>query len=484
VSGRTIVALQSGFNGGVAFVSIRRAPASIADANKLGPFDCSADQLPAWSTPNAVKAYGTAIWSKLAAHPPVRKALEYALASSQEVRPIYFLVNAAEAERFSWESLCDDNGSFLALDPRWPIGRIAESTVDQTAPALEFTPPLKLMAVLSALKVDAAAQWHKLREAVVKARANGIAIELNVVVGQEELLNEIQADIAAGTLTEVSVHPMPLDLIGFDDLLRGFAPHILHFFCHGVVGFGSAELQLGTVNDWAQGVAVASLKLPLSQLRLLPTLQRVWLVVLNCCSSGQPAGELHSIAHDLVASGVPAAVGMIEPVGAADADTFAESFYDAVFARLREALSPQSSDPFVEIDWSVTLYRPRQRLVSRHDGKPENDRQWLVPALYTQLEPFRVRRTVPGVPVSGEPPLAPLPPPAGVDAMAQRRARAETVAGMLRILPPGTPMETRREILGLLADLPSTMRPDVYGRFASGPSNTDSVVITTQVSDG
>lgn len=469
MTGRTIVALQPGFDGGAAFVSIRRAPASIPDAEKLGSFDCSVDQMPAWSTPNAVKAHGATIWSKLAAHPPVRKALEYALASPQEVRPIYFLVNAAGAERLSWESLCDGQGNFLALDPRWPIGRIAESTVDQTAPPPDFAPPLRLMAVLSALKVDAAEQWQKLRGAVLKARANALDIEVKVVVGQEELQDDIQADIAAGTLAGASVHPMPLDLVGFDDLLSGFAPHILHFFCHGVVGFGSAELQLGTVNDWAQGTAVASLKLPVSQLRLLPALQRVWLVVLNCCSSGQPAGELHSMAHDLVASGVPAAVGMIEPVGAADADTFTESFYDALFARLREALGPQNPDPFVEIDWSVTLHRPRLRLVAGHDGNPENARQWLVPALYTQLEPFRVRRSAPAVPVyGGPPPTAPLPQPADLDAVAQRRARAETVAGMLRILGPDTPMEARFEILDLLADLPPSMRPDAYGRFATG----------------
>jgi hypothetical protein len=159
---------------------------------------------------------------------------------------------------------------------------------------------------------------------------------------------------------------------------------------------------------------------------------------------------------------------MIEPVGVADADTFTESFYDAVFAQLHEALSPANPNPLVEIDWSVTLYRPRQRLVARHDGNPENARQWLVPALYTQLEPFRVRRALPAMPVHGVQPVpAPPPQPADVDATAKRRLRAETVAGMLRILGPDTPMETRLEILDLLADLPSAMRPDAYGRFVT-----------------
>lgn len=468
---RTIIALQPVFPGDGACVSIRRTPATIPGAEMLGPFDCPLAQMPAWTTPDAVRAHGATIWSRLAAHPPVLGALEYALATAQEVRPIYFLVNATEAERLSWESLYDGRDNFLALDRRWPIGRIAEPIVDQTGPPLEFAPPLRLMAVLSALQVDATRQWQKLRAAALNARANGLDIAIKVVVGQEELQDAIQAEIAAGTLAGTTVHPIPLDLYAFDDLLSGFEPHILHFFCHGVVGFGSAELQLGTVNDWAQEAAVGSLKLPVADLRPMAALRRVWLVVLNCCSSGESVGELHSMAHDFVANGVPAAIGMSEPIGAADADTFTEGFYDALIPQLCEALGSENGDRHVEIEWSLTMHRPRRQLVAAHNNDPGNARQWLLPTLYTRLEPFRVLLRRPASTLLQEPTVDP-------NAAAQRWERAKAVAGMLRALASDTPMATRLEIRDLLADLPAALQPDAYGRFPTGAAQTPSPVTT------
>lgn len=479
MSQRTVFALQSG-KGRSAYVSIRRAPSVIPDADRLGVFECPVEMMPPWGTPSAVKAHGTTIWSKLTSHPPVEAALQKALDVANGTNPIYFLVNAEEAERLAWESLCDTKGTFLALDQRWPIGRIAESLVDRPSAPHEFGPPLRVLAALSALQVDATVQWRKLRDSARKAVDAGLPVNLLVLVGQEELQEAIQQEIDTRTLAmDVRVRAMPLDLVGFEGQLKEFRPHLLHFFCHGKAEFGNAELHLGTINDWTQKASVASLRLPLEKLRFFPSLQRVWLVVLNCCSSAQPAGELHSLAHNLVAGGVPAAVGMVEPVGAADADDFTETFYEGVFDILAQAFKALPGTR-IEVDWSAAMWRPRDRLAR---GKADDVRQWLVPALYTQMEPFHVILTDGRGPRPGPPPPPVAPPAAGappgpepmmpapegaageIEEAVLRRLRSETVAGMLRSLPPETPVETRAEILKLLDDLPAELRPDEEGLF-------------------
>ena len=86
---------------------------------------------------------------------------------------------------------------------------MADSEVDQKLFTADFVPPLKLMALLSAIQRPAAPEWRGLCEAVKDARANGLEIELIVMVGEEFLLMSIQQEIASDKLTWVTVLPIP-----------------------------------------------------------------------------------------------------------------------------------------------------------------------------------------------------------------------------------------------------------------------------------
>src|SRR5258708_32364251 len=107
-------------------VELHRAP-NVSQFGKAQFFECDPTALPSWDVPNAVRDYGKALMAKLlAAHPLVKQAIEYALQlGPADDCPIFFyLKDALDAERFCWETLCDENGRFLALDKRFQVGRM------------------------------------------------------------------------------------------------------------------------------------------------------------------------------------------------------------------------------------------------------------------------------------------------------------------------------------------------------------------------
>src|SRR5262249_45840352 len=158
--------------------------------------------LPPWTSPNADSAYGKQLFQALGGHPGVKEAFNLILQVPQgQVRPIYFFLETPDAELVCWETLCDATGQFLtrARDPAGPIGRTAHAVVSTTPPpAHKFSPPLRLMAVISALgptdreKAWDREEWDHLYKVVQNERQEGLPIRLRVVVGQEELFEHIQ----------------------------------------------------------------------------------------------------------------------------------------------------------------------------------------------------------------------------------------------------------------------------------------------------
>lgn len=458
MSRRTVVGVEERGDGSLV-VKLVKAPVAFPEARVGKDFACSPDQMPPWTQPDAVRAHGQALLEKLMqAHPAVNGALADVLKTPfQQKHALYFHVMTDEAERLYWETLCDAQGNFLALDARWPIARMADSEVDLQPRAHLFSPPLRIMALLSALNIDATPEWKRLYTAVAEAREEGLAIELTVLVGQEDLFDTIKNGIDDGTFKDVDLQPIRNRTAKIDALIEKSSPHILHFFCHGSTGSGSPRLELATFTDWDEGKAHGSVVLAVEGLMGFTGMQDVWLVALNCCEGGKAAGELHSMVHRLVAAGVPTAVGMLEPIDASDAYEFSGMFYPSIFASLRRVLEKTPAGEIAEVPWVEALHLPRTALSESHQD-PANHREWALPVLYVRPEAFQLQL------------IAPAAGGAGGEAAAQVMMReVELVAGALKALPPDTPQHVRQSILAILTakNIPPSLHPDELGNFTT-----------------
>jgi hypothetical protein len=409
-------------------------------------FECDPEALPAWSVSEAVRAYGTTLFQKLAsAHAAIGEALVDALkVSPGDMRPIYFHIRVVGAELLYWEALCKDDGSFLALDGRWPIGRIADSPTALPPPKPEFSPPLRMMAVLSALGIAADSEWQGLYDAVKQARQGKMPVKLTVLVGEEDLYDSIYKQREGDP--DLQVEWVPETTADFEKLLTQFKPQLLHFFCHGEASFGKTQLKVASLDDWQRlKVAQASdqngdttgygrVVLTPAQLMNIQAnpMRDVWLVVLNCCEGGKATKQDHSIAHALVANGVPAAVGMMEPVDAHDAYEFCRVFYPGVLDRVRLTVDKASGGGAVPVEWVDVLHAPRTALRDRHANDPAQCRQWTLPVLYSRRDSFEVRWATPSPVESPE--------------AARLRALEETVATWLQILPTDAAASARLKL--------------------------------------
>jgi hypothetical protein len=318
---RTVVAVEPGIDDTIA-VKLHKAPGIFAGARKPLLFDCDPDQMPPWTEAGAVVQRGRSIYDKLLQHEAIKQAIE-ALQRIQSPgwQSLYFYLQEETAERLAWETLCDANGQFFALDRRWPVARMADSEVDQWLPRGEFVPPLRVMAFLSALHMPAAREWDALRDAARRARYKGLDVNLAVMVGEEELLQDIRAEIAAQNLSWVKeVAAIPTTVADLERCLTAYNPHIVHFYCHGTTAAGVPQLQLAVITDWDDDQKTSgSLIVKLDELINFPAILNTWLVTLNCCVGARASNDLHSMAHRIVAGGVPAAIGMTEPIDATDA---------------------------------------------------------------------------------------------------------------------------------------------------------------------
>ncbi len=461
---RTVLSIEPDGRDGFQ-VRLERAPLKFPGARVPGPLDCDPDSLPDWTTPNGVAAYGQSLADRLSGHGAVHQALQaLALTPPDRHAPLYVRALAPEADALRWEALRSGQGDFFALRSTSPVGRIVYVDSGEDRAPDPFEPPLRVMALLSALGVDADKEWAYLLKAVQDANQAGLPVELEVRVGKPELLDEINAAALPG----VRVRPLPSLSSDLERDIEAFRPHLLHAFCHGSVGYGAGWLEFATSVDWELTDAGmpperGSLVVDVDQLTRLPAVRAAWLVTLNCCEGGRSSAELHAMAARLVEAGTAAAIGMQEPVHAGDAHEFCRAFYPALFGLLADRLAPGTAGA-AEIEWAEALYAPRRALLDRNGHDPTSDRTWTLPVLYVRPERFHVLRQA--APPPGAP-AVPEPSPEEVEAM---RDRAHIVAGLLRVLPEGTPEAARDDLLALLADLPPTLRPRRDGSFESGAS--------------
>ena len=349
-------------------------------------FDCDMTGLTSFSTPDSVKLHGQHLLNSLMqSHQMIGNALQSAFQlDNGACRPIYFeMVSLPAAESFCWEALCQNDGTFLALDRRWPVARVA-STRKATREVQKYEAPLKMMVVLSASGLDPRREWNSIYKAVVDARKQGLPIILHVGTGDEALQDEIyQACALDANLQQFTLNNM-VDLIETADKIQ---PHLLHFFCHGSASLGKPRLEISTIND----LDARSIEVTLPDLLGSPGVLNCWLAVLNCCESGATTSDLPSLSQSLVAGGVHTAIGMKDEVSVVDAAVFSEQLYPALLDNLRTTLNSLDEDTDAVIEWSSSMWAPRKRL-SLAKGKVNKLQSWTLPVIYVQLEPFRVRR--------------------------------------------------------------------------------------------
>lgn len=392
--GRIVVNIYDNLNGHEFY--LQEACGTFPQSGKLYPFNAQPDQSMQDLTsgmlhPAKVSDAGQCLYRRLTAHPAVKHALNTAQATGMSPCPIYIQLMSDDAEGLPWETLCDRAGEFFTLDLRWPIGRIASSTLpnyDEYA----FEQPLRIMAILSAAGIDARPEWDALYNAIT---SSNLKVKLRVMAGQAALINHIKT-VSDPNIDLEAVELIPNRAQDVEDKIEAFLPNIIHFFCHGSTA-GDPHLQVATAADHARSDGKSRVQLSTTSLSQIPNINKhTWLIVLNSCQGATPTQNAHSLARSLVTNGFPVVVGMRETVASSDANIFCESFYKSMFGELKAFAS--SNDPATTICWANKLSKARKSLGQRHAGtQPIKQaavalKEWTLPVLYVQPAPFRLRK--------------------------------------------------------------------------------------------
>ncbi len=407
-------------------------PTNVADSQKVYQLNCDPDLAPFSDLKtisahdknpingDLVKVAGEEVLQALSQHPGVRQAIDRAVSTQGSGPwPIYIETSAIDAEAVPWELLFHPQGQFLSLDPRWPIARQTGGKSDTLLH--QFEPPLRIAAVLGAADVDATPEWEALRSAIMNANLD---CSIAVLVADPALQTHIENQ-GDGF---VSVEPIPETGDALIKRLMSVEPQFLHLFCHGSSDY-SGYLEIATRNHTEfndRPVYLASGEL--SRLRDL-----VWLITLNACEGATPANELHSFAYSLVNDGIPAAIGMREPIHSTDANLFCRAFYTTALAELATQLKQNQQ---VQLAWSPLLRAARSALCTQYG--PANvvapqHKQWTLPVLYQQ----------PGKSI-----VVPVLEDAGLstDEQARGLAALETLREVRTNIHPDTPAEVLERI--------------------------------------
>jgi hypothetical protein len=377
---------------------------------------------------DVVQTSGDRIFQALCHNLAINDSLKDALkAQSDALRAIYIDADTVIAEKVRWETLWERNNSFLALDARWPVARRAGADRPPWFVTAQFSPPLRILAVISAENYPGEPEWKALCDAARVAWRVGLAVEICVVTGEAELARKIEDGVRSGNLTSMSVHHVPETKTCLDTLVGAFKPHLLHFFCHGGVDQGG-WLQIRT------GLKNKPFQISIAELIKLSSLKKVWLVVLNSCDSSVPIGEAPSMAYQLVTKvGVPVAIGTMEPVDVQDAYDFSAAFYQRLLYKFAENFVAAPVGERVMVYWTQALHAAREALDARYEKKSTKCRQWALPVLYERREQLAVAKAAGAVVAEAPPPAAPV---RATEEIERRAIRADVALELLRALSP------------------------------------------------
>lgn len=445
-------------NGTVMF-RLLRSSVMYPNMHKFETLDVNSAALPPLNNRGNVQNYGDALREALYLHPAVRAELTQIFGTRQPDRAnLQFAIGAEEGEPFRWEALYADPNCFLAANGLCSLKRIAfASAVSDPGPRI-CAFPIRMAAFLSPSGVESQAEFSAISGAIGTARQNGLDIEATIYLGEQALLDQGVADVAAGKLPGIRVQPMPGDTFALEKVLVGEPVQIVHFFCHGYAPNNVPLLEFGTLNDHDIGAPHGSIGLSVE--RLAPALSAagtVWLTVLSSCSSAQGLPRVFSMARELANTATPVAIGMAEPIQPGDANLFAGGFYSDALEAIRLAMQGLPVGATTQIDFGAAVARARKDLHGKaellHQQAVQNGRvenafgRWCLPVMYQRDAPLKI----------------------GLVHNIDMRKRIATYGKTLRDLPSDTPVDLRDQILAMLdkdPPVPPSLRPDRYGNFS------------------
>ncbi len=327
---------------------------------------------------------GSYLLNKVLDHPEIAAQLRAMLQNPDEqCNPIYVTMNAHGVEALPWEAMfaspqafpgLSDGERFLSLS-KWPVGRMIGMA---DAAPFPFNPPLRVVAILSALDVCAAGEWAAVRQALLQNPA--LPVEMLLVVGEPNLFTSIKNEAIPG----LTVSTVPTDVDELRDAVTAFRPHIVHFFCHGSAD-GGGRLLVATALDWVNKNSDNTLVLQVDELEALapPSMDPPWVLVLNCCESSTATPGRLSLAFDLVQGRrFPTVVAMREPVRDADANRFTKAFYQGLVTEVAGRIDGSLSGSW---NWPQLMVASR-REVAKTSGMALTDAakshtNWTLPTM-------------------------------------------------------------------------------------------------------
>jgi hypothetical protein len=317
-------------------------------------------------------------------HKPIKQALAMALARppASPPQPIYFRVVSDAADELPWEQLYSAPQGFVALDSRWPLGRIVKRVQDLSDRS--FLPPFRIVAVLAAAGREGQPQLDALAGAVARARADGLDALLHVITAEQAVIDRVAA-LQTNSVRAEWIGATPMDLAR---QITDAKPSILHLLCHG--GFaapGVRGLAFATIQDFLAQDTTGSVVLGVDGLTRALALCDPWLVVLAACETAQ-ASDGTALAHSLVDAGVPAVIGMRRLVDLGTMNGFCEALYPEILSKVAKAVDPTPGKERVQIDWASALTAPRQAATVGHD--PSLVDTWSDAVLYAQQDELSV----------------------------------------------------------------------------------------------
>jgi hypothetical protein len=301
-----------------------------------------------------------------------------------------------DVDAIPWETLRLKDAKFVSLN-RAPV--IRQVQVSGGAAVHELLVPVRFLAILSATPDDgghltsAFDEWLTLYAKLSDARSDLKAawqqeaveepLHLIVLTNQEQVFQAAQA-VKEGWI-EVGVIASEASLRA---IRERFSPHIVHVFCHGVSTPGEkAQLILGNRAAFFQSPG---------NIELAPGFfegagNNTWFVTLNACSTAASTG-LSNFARLLVKKGIPAALGMREPIDTTQAAAVSSQLYRQFFETLGELSI--DSEP-VEVDFAAAIPRLLRRLHdATHAGiQHEECWHWSIPRLYVRNAGLRLVRS-------------------------------------------------------------------------------------------
>lgn len=382
---RIVIYIDPRQDGGVS-CSVAKAPYNLAGLHTA--HDVVVDDLADLVGDDVLVRLGDGLRDRLSQNVMINEVIDRALGDNvAESIPIFFRVGDAKAHTLNWEAF-RGNDQFLALQ-HWPIGRVPSGGDIPEEARREFTSPLKVAVVLSAVGRSGLDEWTGIHNAIQQARAQGLGISVTLLAAEDEVVDAAQAAQAAGD-RDLAVEPVPATPTALVDRLAEIDPQLVHFYCHGSVESDVHILEIGTVNDWLRDDGTSSLHLIIDELAEALKGGNVWTVVLNTCRSAEAQVDTAQLAlshaERLVANGIPVAIGMRRLVNQTEASAFSGPFYRSAFEQIGDAVD----GPDKHIEWADTLLRARQTLRDQARANGADPDSWTLPILFARTGSFEL----------------------------------------------------------------------------------------------